>query len=120
MLLNAFVTEDPERDWPVVRAGAGHQLGTYSGWREGTDVPGTPLRVIPPDEESLRPTLAFGTPDEVTDYLSGLIDVLGAYPESHLVLRHHYPGMDGEVAARSIELFAREVAPRLRERATRL
>jgi len=119
VLQNGFVTEDPERDWPVVRAGAGHQLGTYSGWREGTDVPGTPLRVIPPDEDGLRQSLAFGTPDEVTDYLSGLVDVLGAYPESHLVFRHHYPGMDGEVAARSIELFAREVAPRLRERAAR-
>jgi len=120
VLQNGFVTEDPERDWPAVRAGAGHQLGVYSGWREGTDVPGTPLRVIPPDEESLRPSLAFGTPDEVTHYLLGLVDVLGAYPESHLVFRHHYPGMDGEVAARSIELFAQEVAPRLRERVTRL
>lgn len=119
VLQNGFITEDPERDWPAVLAGAGHQLGTYSGWREGTDVPGTPLRVIPPDEDSLRESIAYGTPDEVTAYLEPLIDVLAAYPESHLVLRHHYPGMDGETAARSIELFAREVAPRLRKRAAR-
>ena len=118
VLPNAFVTEDPERDWPMVRAGAGHQLGVYAGWRQGTDVPGLPLRVLPPDEKTLRSTTAFGTPDEVTSYLEPLVDVLGRYPEGHLILRLHYPGMEGDPAERSIRLLAEQVAPRLRRRAS--
>jgi probable F420-dependent oxidoreductase len=119
VLQNAFVTEDPTRDWPLVRDGISHQLGVYAGWNAGTDVPGRPLEVMPPEESVIRRTTAFGTPDEVADYLAALTGILGRYPESHLVLRFHYPGMSAEPAARSIELFAREVAPRLREAAGR-
>ena len=117
VLQNAFVTEDPERDWPMVRDGIGHQLGTYAGWRAGTDVPGAPLQVVPPPEEDVRRTTAFGTPDEVVAYLAPVVDVLARYPESHLVLRLHYPGMDAAPAADAIRLLARRVAPQLRARA---
>jgi probable F420-dependent oxidoreductase len=117
LLQNAFVTDDPERDWPMVVAGIGHQLGVYSGWRAGADVPGKPLEVMPPDEATIRATTAFGTPDEVYELLAPLAPVLGAHPDSHLILRFHYPGMDAAPAAESIRLFAREVAPRLREAA---
>lgn len=114
LLQNAFVTEDPERDWPMVRAGIGHQLGTYAGWRAGTDVPGKELQVVPPDEETIRSTTAYGTPDEVVESLRPLAVLLGRYPESHLVVRLHYPGMEAAPAARAIELFAADVAPELR------
>jgi probable F420-dependent oxidoreductase len=119
VLQNAFVTDDPTRDWPLVRDGISHQLGVYAGWNAGTDVPGRPLEVMSPEESDIRRTTAFGTPDEVTDSLAALTGILGRYQESHLVLRFHYPGMPAEPAARSIELFAREVAPRLREMAGR-
>ena len=119
VLQNAFVTTDPERDWPMIRAGAGHQLGVYAGWRNGTDVTGVPLEVQPPDEATLRRTTAYGTPDQVVDQLTPLADVLAEYPQAHLILRLHYPGMKAEPAARAIELLAGQVAPRLKERATR-
>ncbi|CAN5698336.1 LLM class flavin-dependent oxidoreductase [soil metagenome] len=115
ILQNAFVTEDPERDWPMVRDGIGHQLGVYEGWRAGTDVPGTPLVVRPPDEGSIKRTTAYGTPDQVVEHLRPLTAVLADYPQAHLILRLHYPGMAAEPAARAIELLASEVAPRLRE-----
>lgn len=114
LLQNAFVTEDPERDWPMVRDGIGHQLGVYAGWRAGTDVPGKALAVVPPDEDTIRATTAFGTPEDVARFLKPLTDVLGAYTESHLVLRLHYPGMDAAPAARAIELLGRAVVPSLR------
>lgn len=119
LLQNAFVTEDPEGDWPMVRAGIGHQLGVYAGWRAGTDVPGKPLEVMPPAEADIRRTTAYGTPEEVVEYLAPYVRILGRYPESHLVLRLHYPGMDAEPAARSLRLLAREVAPQIRTLATR-
>jgi probable F420-dependent oxidoreductase len=117
VLQNAFVTESPEQDWPMVRDGIGHQLGVYSGWREGTDVKGVPLRVIPPDEETIRRTTAYGTPVEVVESLTPLAKILGRYPESHIILRLHYPGMTAPPAAKAISLLAREVAPLLKERA---
>lgn len=115
LLQNAFVTTDPERDWPLVRDGIGHQLGVYAGWRSGTDVPGKPLQVTPPDEETIRRTTAFGTPDEVVSYLAPLVPVLASYPTSHLILRLHYPGMPAQPAAEAIDLLGSEVAPRLRD-----
>jgi probable F420-dependent oxidoreductase len=113
VLQNAFVTEDPERDWPMVAAGIGHQLGVYSGWRSGTDVPGVPLAVEAPDESSIRTSTAYGTPEDVARQLGPLMRALAPYPEAHLVCRLHYPGMELEPAARAIELFGNEVAPRL-------
>jgi hypothetical protein len=103
----------------MVRDGIGHQLGVYAGWLTGTDVPGRSLEVAPPPEEDIRRTTAFGTPDQVREQLTPLAETLGLYPESHLVLRFFYPGMDAEPAARSIELFAKEVAPSLRDAAAR-
>jgi alkanesulfonate monooxygenase SsuD/methylene tetrahydromethanopterin reductase-like flavin-dependent oxidoreductase (luciferase family) len=117
LLKNAYVTEDPEGDWAMVRAGAGHQLGTYAGWNAGTDVPGTPLEVMPPDEDSIRAGTAYGRPADVVAQLEPLVDILSAYPESHLILRLHYPGMTAEPVARAIELLANEVAPHLKRRA---
>lgn len=119
VLMNGFATNDPERDWPMVRDGIGHQLGVYAGWRAGTDVPGVPLEVKPPDEDAIRTTSAFGTPRDVVAKLEPFIDALAAYPDSHLIVRLHYPGMEAAPAAESIRLFAREVAPALREKATR-
>jgi probable F420-dependent oxidoreductase len=116
-LQNAFVTSAPERDWDMVRDGVGHQLGVYAGWGAGTDVPGVPLAVKPPDADTIRATTAYGTPDEVVTQLGPLVDALARYPTSHLIVRLHYPGMDAEPAAEAIRLFAREVAPRVRARA---
>jgi probable F420-dependent oxidoreductase len=118
LLQNAYVTEDPERDWPMVLGGIGHQLGTYAGWRAGTDLPGKSLEVIPPSEDSIRASTSYGTPDEVIESLTPLARILGAYPESHLILRLHYPGMTAEPAAEAIKLFAGKVAPALREAAS--
>jgi probable F420-dependent oxidoreductase len=115
LLQNAYVTQDPERDWPMVRDGIGHQLGVYAGWRQGTDVAGRPLKLLPPDEDDIRSSTAYGTPEQVIEFLSPLVKTLGRYAESHLVLRLHYPGMTAEPAAEAIRLLAREVAPRLKE-----
>ncbi|HVF54419.1 MAG TPA: LLM class flavin-dependent oxidoreductase [Actinomycetota bacterium] len=119
VLQNAFVTTDPDGDWPQVEAGIGHQLGVYAGWRTGKDVPGVPLEVMPPDTETIRRTTSFGTPDDVVTSLEPVVKALSAYPDSHLILRLHYPGMAMEPSARAIELLGREVAPRLRDLAAR-
>jgi hypothetical protein len=80
-------------------------------------VKGKALQVMPPGEDTIRRTTAYGTPDEVVAYLQSLMEALALYPESHLVLRLHYPGMTAAPAAEAIGLLASEVGPRLRERA---
>jgi probable F420-dependent oxidoreductase len=115
ILQNAWVTEDPEADRMMVRTGIGHQLGVYAGWRDGTDAPGRPLVVKPPGDGDIDRTTAYGTPEQVIAYLTPIVSALAPYPESHLILRLHYPGMPIEPAAEATRLLAREVAPALRE-----
>ena len=112
-LQNAFVWDDGDA-WDVVRDGAAHQLGVYEGWRAGTDTPEHPeLKVMPPDEETLRKLTPTGDAAAVTEALRPLVDAFGDRKEFHLVVRLHYPGMDRDMAARSIELFAERVIPEL-------
>lgn len=114
LLQNAFVWDQGDA-WDVVRDGAAHQLGVYEGWRAGTDTPEHPeLKVMPPDERKLRTMTPAGEPHEVTRALRPLIEAFASREEFHLVIRLHYPGMDRDTAARSIELFARDVLPALK------
>ena len=115
VLMNAWATDDPDGDWPMVRDGIAHQLGVYGGWREGTDVPGVPLKPAPPPDDVIRKTTAYGTPDEVVKFLRPFVTKLNEFPESHIVFRLHYPGMTYEQAAPGVERFAQEVLPRLKE-----
>lgn len=114
MLHNAYVTGDPEGDWAMVRDGIGHQLGTYAGWRAGTDVEGRSLEVMPPPEDEIRSMTAYGSPAQVIEELTPAVRALAAYPESHLIVRLYYPGMTAAPAAEAIRLFAEAVAPELR------
>jgi hypothetical protein len=99
----------------VAREGVSHQLGVYEGWRRGTDTPEQPeLKVIPPDEATLRKLTAAGDRHEVIRALRPLVDEFASGREFHLVVRLHYPGMDRDTAARSIELFGAEVIPVLK------
>jgi hypothetical protein len=87
----------------------------YAGWREGTDTPEQPeLKVMPPDEATLRAMTPAGDRHEVIRALRPLIDAFGSREEFHLVVRLQYPGMDLDTAARSIELFGAEVLPALK------
>jgi probable F420-dependent oxidoreductase len=113
-LQNAFVWEDGDA-WEVVRPGVAHQLGVYEGWRVGTDTPEhEELRVEPPDEETLRKLTPAGDRHHVIRALRPLVDTFAQREEFHLVVRLHYPGMDLDTAARSVELFGAEVLPALK------
>jgi probable F420-dependent oxidoreductase len=112
-LKSAFVSDEGDA-WELVREGARHHIGVYSGWDEGSDTPGKGFWVSPPDDEELGQIVAAGAPDEVTDALRPWVEAFGDRGEFHLVVRLHYPGMELDVAARSVELFAERVMPALR------
>ncbi len=112
-LQNAFVWEEGD-PWEVVREGAAHQIGVYSGWDAGSDTPGHGFFVAPPDEETLRRITPTGTPHEVVRALRPFVQAFGGRREFHLIVRLQYPGMDFDTASRAIELFAERVIPALK------
>jgi probable F420-dependent oxidoreductase len=113
-LQNAFVWEDGDA-WEIVRPGVSHQLGVYEGWRQGTDSPDhEDLEVLPPDEQTLRKLTPAGDRHQVIRALRPLVDAFAHRDEFHLVVRLHYPGMDLDTSARSVELFGGEVLPALK------
>jgi probable F420-dependent oxidoreductase len=112
-LQNVFVWEDGDA-WEIVREGAGHQIGVYAGWAQGSDTPGKDFFVSPPDDETLRTITITGSPHDVAKRLRPIIEAFGGRREFHLIVRLHYPGMDFETASRAIELFAEKVLPALK------
>ncbi len=65
-----FVTEDPDRDWPVVSRHLAYQLDSYRRYLvEGTGVPVPkpvdPERVRARDSDSPLASFVYGTPDDV-------------------------------------------------------
>jgi probable F420-dependent oxidoreductase len=113
-LQNAFVWEDGDA-WEIVHPGVSHQLGVYEGWRQGTDTPDhEDLEVLPPDEQTLRKLTPAGDRHQVIRGLRPLVDAFAHRDEFHLVVRLHYPGMDLDTSARSVELFGGEVLPALK------
>ncbi|HEX2031772.1 MAG TPA: LLM class flavin-dependent oxidoreductase [Actinomycetota bacterium] len=113
LLQNTFVWDDGDA-WEVVREAANHQLAVYAAWRAGADTPGRGLDVPALDEGTLRALTPAGRPEEVLRALRPLVDAFADRREFHLVVRLHYPGMDGETSTRAVELFGEEVLPALK------
>jgi alkanesulfonate monooxygenase SsuD/methylene tetrahydromethanopterin reductase-like flavin-dependent oxidoreductase (luciferase family) len=107
-----FCSEDPERDWAQLAPHALYQLQRYAAWFKAA---GQPAFGDPPEDladlES-RGLYLVGTPDEI------VADIRAAYDAAPFE-RHFFwsiwPGVDVEMANRSVELFAHEVIPVLRD-----
>lgn len=106
-----FCSEDPERDWDVLKPHALYQLQNYASWFRAA---GQPAFGDPPvdyaDLES-RGLYLVGTPEQIAQHIRE------AYAEAPFE-RHFWwaiwPGVDVAMATRSVELFAREVIPAVR------
>jgi probable F420-dependent oxidoreductase len=113
LMQNAFVVRDGD-GWPIVREGVLHQWGSYDAWAEGHDTPGhDSLEPTVADEQAARDATPAGTPDEVATRLAAVV-APWRHRDVELVVRLHYPGMELAPAAEAVELFGREVLPRLR------
>ena len=107
-----FCSEDPDRDWEVLKPHALYQLQNYARWFSAA---GQPAFGDPPvnaaDLES-RGLYLCGTPSDI-------IASIRAAHEAAPFDRHFFwaiwPGVDPDMATRSIELFAERVIPALRD-----
>ncbi|OUW33692.1 MAG: hypothetical protein CBD32_01950 [Actinobacteria bacterium TMED172] len=105
IIRSVYVTDDKERDWPVIREAERFRMGVYNtfmaetpdeyGWGSGD---GIPQNVI------------IGTPSEVISQLKAFID---AYGITDIATSGLPPGIDPEFMATNLERLAREVIPEL-------
>jgi len=106
-----YCTDDPERDWELLKPHALYQLQNYATWFKAA---GQPAFGDPPvdfaDLES-RGLYLCGTPEQIVQHLT---EVHTAHPFE----RHFYwpiwPGMNVEMATRGVALFAEKVIPAVR------
>jgi len=114
--LQAWVTEDPERDWPVVSKHVAHQLDSYRRHMvEGTDEP-VP-RPVDPDKLRQRDSrqalsyFLYGTPEDVAAWVRQATD--GA-PVETVFLWASISGMTEALVADHVRLVCTRLAPLLR------
>jgi alkanesulfonate monooxygenase SsuD/methylene tetrahydromethanopterin reductase-like flavin-dependent oxidoreductase (luciferase family) len=113
--LSLFVTDDPERDWPVVSE---HWADQWNSYRQhsvhGTDT--VPPPPIDPDEARAAGVGAqqghffIGTPK---DAARAVADYLGASPLQTMMTMARLPGMSEDMTMSHLALLLTEFAPEL-------
>lgn len=114
--MNAYVTDDPERDWPLVAPHIAYQQDSYRRYMvEGTDEP-APRPVDPerlrrrgPDDGPLSYFL-FGTPEHVA---AAIRDHAGQAPVHTAWLGASVAGLPEDLAARHVQTICTRLAPLL-------
>jgi alkanesulfonate monooxygenase SsuD/methylene tetrahydromethanopterin reductase-like flavin-dependent oxidoreductase (luciferase family) len=103
-----YVSEDPDRDWPLVGPHVAYATNTYAEWAKERGTGDTRYKAAV-DLDALRamPNIKVVTPDECY----ALIKDLG--PQSQLTFHALLGGIDPEVSWRSLRLFEKAVHPRL-------
>lgn len=111
----AWVTDDPDRDWPVVSRHLAHMFDTYRAAAvAGSGAP--PPRPVDPDRliasSGTTPLSAFryGTPEVVADALRSLV---GDAPVETLLFWASIAGMPEDMVARGIATVCNDLGPLL-------
>ena len=114
--VSGWVTDDPERDWPLVSKHVAAQFDSYR--RHMVEGTGEPLP-RPVDPEKLRARtetrgplnrILYGTPDEV---VAAVIQQSAGAPVETVFFWGSIAGMPEDVVARNVRLVCTELAPRL-------
>lgn len=115
-VINAFVTTEPERDWPAVAKHHAYQWDSYRRHLvHGTTLP-TP-RAIDPEKSraagisDTMGSLLYGTPDEVADAIT---DYTAELPVDTVFIWASLGGMDESTTMRHVETMCTQLAPRLK------
>ncbi|MBS9376417.1 LLM class flavin-dependent oxidoreductase [Rhodococcus sp. B50] len=114
--VQAWVTEDPERDWPLVAPYIGYQVDSYrrhmvDGTGEPAPKPIDPARLVDRDARNPLSYFWFGTPDAIAERIRGLTE--GA-PVDTVYLWGSVGGMPEEMVAEHVRVVSTRLAPLLR------
>ena len=109
----AWATDDPDRDWPVVSQHLAHQLNSYRKHMvEGTDLPAPrPVdldKLVNQERPGPLGTFTYGTPEFVVDTLR---DRIGAAPVKTVFFWASIGGMSEELVMRNIETICTKMGP---------
>jgi alkanesulfonate monooxygenase SsuD/methylene tetrahydromethanopterin reductase-like flavin-dependent oxidoreductase (luciferase family) len=112
--VNAWVTDDPEKDWQTVRSHLKYQLDTYNEQMVvGTDRP-LPRPVDPERFRAGPPVLLkyfwCETPETIA---SNIRTYTGGAPVDTMFIWASLPGMSEDMAVRHVQTICTELAPRL-------
>lgn len=113
--VQAWVSDDPDRDWPLVSEHLAYQLDSYRAHMvEGTDrPPPRPIdlnRVVNSTQAGLLGSFTYGTPELVADQIR--LATAGA-PVDTVFLWASIGGMAEDVVIRNIETICTRLAPLL-------
>jgi hypothetical protein len=107
-----FCSDDPAGDWKLLAPHALYSVQHYARWFKAGGMPVFGDPPIDVAELESRGLCLCGTPDDLEAFIR-------AAHEQAPFERHRFwaiwPGVDPAMATRSLELFAREVIPRLRD-----
>ncbi|MEU6185767.1 LLM class flavin-dependent oxidoreductase [Nocardia sp. NPDC047038] len=114
--VQAWVTEDPERDWPLVAPYIAYQVDSYRRHMvEGTDAP--PPKPVDPAKLATRDPRGplsyfwFGTPEEIAGRIR---DLVKDAPTSTVYLWGSVGGMPEPMVAEHVRTVCTRLAPLLR------
>lgn len=112
-----FLDEDDERAWAVAGEHVLYQQNQYQQWfREAGDRPSDDFAAATSRADLREGSILVGSPDRVLDRIQAFN---AQVPFTHFSFWCLLPGMRLEPALRSLDLFASEVLPALREMGTR-
>jgi alkanesulfonate monooxygenase SsuD/methylene tetrahydromethanopterin reductase-like flavin-dependent oxidoreductase (luciferase family) len=107
--------------WDEVQEHVHWMLTVYGKWlSEAGELQGPPTLFKPPPASELRrttdPLLFTPIVGSAEDVAEGLDRFTRSVRTTHLVLGMHFPGIDPKLVRRSMETFARDLLPRLKEK----
>ncbi len=111
IIRSCLVTDDAERDWALVRVAERRRMEVYNRFREESGGHGGVAGIT--KEQSIPQTWVVGDVEHCVAELSSFIEEHGL---TDIVSWAVPPGMRPDQMNASLELYAREVAPRLRKR----
>jgi alkanesulfonate monooxygenase SsuD/methylene tetrahydromethanopterin reductase-like flavin-dependent oxidoreductase (luciferase family) len=106
-----YVTDDPDRDWPIVAPHVMYTTNSNAAWAKERGVGATPYPPVT-DIEQLKANDRFAvvTPADCV----ALLDALG--PGGEVTIHPLMGGLDPEVGGRGLDLFVSAVLPELEAR----
>lgn len=106
IIRTVYVTDDRERDWPMIRQAERFRMAVYDRFMAET-----PDSYAWRADDSIPQTVVVGSPDECVAELRRFVDDHGI---TDLITSGLPPGIDPEYMGRNLERLATEVVPRLR------